>query len=137
MRFLAIDPGDKRTGLAVGDDETGQAGPVDVITTGDPGDLLRGIRQAIDAYDPEALVVGLPLNADGTAGPAAKKAEALARLLEQHTGLTVHRADERLTSYAADQQMSQTGLTHGQKKDRRDALAAAAILRDFLARRGQ
>lgn len=131
-RYLAIDYGAKRTGLAVGDSLTRQAGPVDVIHAADHAQLLRGIRDAIDEFGPDELVVGIPFNADGSLSDAAKKSEALCQLLEQHTGLPVHRVDERLTSFEADDQMKQTGLTHGQKKARRDALAAAAILRDFL-----
>jgi putative Holliday junction resolvase len=135
MRYLAIDPGEKRTGLAVGDDETQQAGPVGVINTSDPGTLLRELAKAIDEHGPEALVIGVPLNMDGSEGPAAKKARALAMMLHQHTGLQVHTFDERLTSYEADQRMSQSGLTRKQKKQRRDAIAAAAILSDFLTSR--
>jgi putative Holliday junction resolvase len=134
MRYLAIDSGGKRTGLAVGDDLTGQAGPVGMIETSDPATLLREIRQAIDEHAPDELVIGVPLNMDDTVGPAAKKAQALAMLLEQNTGLKVHCVDERLTSFEADELMKQSGLTHKQKKARRDALAATAILRDFLAR---
>jgi len=133
-RYLAIDPGDKRTGLAVGDALTGP-GPVGVIEATTPAHLLRELRDAIDAYAPDALVVGIPYNMDGSAGPAAKKAEALAQLLEVHTHLQAHRFDERLTSYAADEQMQRSGLTRRQKKSRRDALAATAILRDFLESR--
>jgi putative Holliday junction resolvase len=135
MRYLAIDYGGKRTGLAVGDDLTRQAGPVGLIETSDNAELLRQLRERIDEFGPDALVIGVPYNMDGTAGPAAKKAEALAMLLEKATGLPVHRVDERLTSYDADERMKQTGLTRGQKKQRRDALAAAAILRDFLEQR--
>lgn len=131
-RYLAIDPGDKRTGLAVGDDATGQAGPAGVIEAAEPRGLLQGIRDAIEEYRPDALVIGVPYNMDGGEGPAARKSLALAALLELNTGLSVHRADERLTSYAADDAMRLTGLTHRQKKSRRDALAAAVILRDFL-----
>lgn len=131
-RYLAIDYGGKRTGLAVGDALTRQAGPVGVIEAADNAALLRGLRGAIEEYAPDALVLGIPWNMDGSPGPAAKKAEALAMLLEQATGLTVHRVDERLSSFDADDRMKQSGLTRGQKKQRRDALAAAAILRDFL-----
>ena len=135
MIYLAIDPGEKRSGLAVGDDETGQAGPVGVIEPCDPAGLLRGVRRAVEAYAPDALVVGVPYNMDGSEGPAAKKARDLARRIGEATGLPVRLVDERLTSYAADESMKQTGLTRKQKKARRDALAAAAILRDFLHRR--
>jgi putative Holliday junction resolvase len=132
MRYLAIDPGGKRTGLATGDDQTQLVGPIGLVESTDPQTLLRAIAQAIDEHAIEAVVVGLPLNMDGTQGPAAKRAEALAQLLEAHSGLPVHRFDERLSSYQADQDMRQSGYTRKQKKQRRDALAAAAILRDFF-----
>ena len=133
MRYLSIDLGEKRTGVAVGDDETGIVSPLEVIVTAAPHERLARLGKVIAEHEPDAVVVGWPLNMDGSAGPAAKKAEALALQLTERFGVEVIPMDERLTSAAADQQMSQSGLTHGQKKQRRDALAAAAILRDYLA----
>lgn len=78
------------------------------------------------------LVIGLPLNMDGTEGPRAKHVRAFARLLGERTQREIAFQDERLTTAEADWQMSQSGLTHQQKKSRRDALSAANILRDFL-----
>lgn len=137
MRYLAIDLGERRTGLATGDDETGFATPYDVITTGSDAQRLAELVKVIGREEPDAVVVGLPLNMDGTEGPGAKRARALGAAIAQRCGVTVHFADERLSSAAADDQMARTGLTHGQKKARRDALAAAAILRGFLAMRGK
>lgn len=132
MRYLAIDLGDKRTGLAVGDDATGIVSPQGVVVTGDEQERVRGILRAIEEVGADQLVVGLPLNMDGSEGPGAKKARDMAKALKQRTGLKVHLFDERLSSAAADEQMSQSGLTHKQKKMRRDALAAGNILRGFL-----
>lgn len=137
MRFLAIDPGDKRTGLAVGDDRTNIASPLEIITTSAHHELLRLIDKAIDRQGPGALVLGLPLNMDGSEGPPAKKVRELAIELEKRTGLPVHLFDERLTSYAAEAKLNQSGLTHQGKKKRRDALAAAALLEDFLSDRAR
>ncbi|MEM6854291.1 MAG: Holliday junction resolvase RuvX [Planctomycetota bacterium] len=135
MRFLSIDLGGKRTGLATGDDETGIVSPLDVIVTGNADERLRQLGKFIEAEQPDALVLGMPFNMDGTLGPAAAKSVALAKTLTERFGLPVHPMDERLTSAAADDQMAQSGLTHGQKQARRDALAAANILRDFLETR--
>ncbi len=143
MRYLAIDVGGSRTGLALGDDETGLAGPVGMIEVpagkDGAGALLAAIRSAVTQHlgdsDPGELVVGLPLNMDGTEGPAAKAARALAARLAEVTGRVVHLHDERLSSAQADWSMARSGLTRGQKKQRRDALAAATILADFLASR--
>ncbi|MEM8739271.1 MAG: Holliday junction resolvase RuvX [Planctomycetota bacterium] len=136
MRYLAIDLGDKRTGLAVGDDASGIVSPVDTVVTASADERLRQLVKRIDEHEPDALVLGVPFNMDGSAGPAAAKSRALAATLTQRTGLEVFEMDERLTSATADQQMARSGWTHGQKKARRDALAAAAILRDFLAQPG-
>ncbi len=133
MRYLAIDLGEKRTGLAVGDDVTGIASPVDVIQTSGVEERFSQLARAIDEHGPDALVVGSPLNMDGSDSPGVTKAKAFAEELGKRSGLPVHLFDERLTSVEADEQMAQSGLTYGQKKARRDALAAAVILRGFLA----
>jgi putative holliday junction resolvase len=138
MRYLAIDLGEKRTGLAVGDVITGLSLPAGVIEVdgqlnqGGSELLMAALRKAIAEHGPKGLVIGLPLNMDGTKGKPAKAIEKLGEKLAAQTGLVVHFQDERLTSVQADWQMSQSGMTHGQKKKKRDALAAAAILEDFL-----
>ncbi|XAM01251.1 Holliday junction resolvase RuvX [Phycisphaeraceae bacterium D3-23] len=132
MRYLSIDLGDKRTGVAIGDDVTGIASPHDVVRTGGESDRLRQLLALIESEGPDGVVVGLPLNMDGSLGPAALKAVAVGRQLASASGVPTHFADERQTSQIADEQMAGSGLTHKQKKARRDALAAAAILRVFF-----
>ncbi len=138
MRFLALDLGDKRTGLATGDAVTRLASPLSVVELpmagSDGGErLLDALARIIADERPDGIVVGLPLNMDdGSEGAAAVKVRAYANRLAQRTGLPVHFQDERLTTADADWSMAQSGLTRAQKKARRDALAAAAILRDFL-----
>ncbi len=132
MRFLAIDLGDKRTGLAIGDDETNLASPLTVIEVARGDALIDAITDSINDHAPDAIVLGLPLNMDGTEGEQAKLVREFGEQLHKYCGLEVHYHDERLTSFAADQQMARTGRTHKQKKRLRDALAAAEILRDFL-----
>lgn len=132
MRYLSIDLGEKRTGVAVGDDESGIASPIDVIVTSSADERVRRLGKLIEEHEPGALVLGLPMNMDGSVGPAAMKSQALAAQLTERFGLAVHLVDERQTSQRADEQMARTGLTRGQKKARRDALAAAVILQVFL-----
>lgn len=137
MRLMAIDLGDQRTGLAVGDTVTGLVSPAGVIRVPiarhDGAELLGAIARAVGEHGPRRLVLGLPLNMDDTEGPRARQARAFAQRLARATGLPVDLRDERLSSADADWAMARSGLTHGQKKSRRDALAAAAILRDHLA----
>lgn len=148
MRYIALDLGDKRTGVAVGDAITRLVTPVDVLQVplGHSGgdSLLAAISAAADEHlgpalragrpgSPGEIVIGLPVNMDGTEGPRAKLVRAFAARIAERTGRPVRFQDERLTSAAADWAMARTGLTHKQKKERRDALAAAAILEDFLS----
>lgn len=139
MRYIAIDLGEKRTGVAVGESISGLVTPAGVleVPSAAAGDgLLSAVLAAIDEHfgtSAGEVVVGLPLNMDDSEGPASKRARAFAAQIAARTGRAVHVQDERLTSADADWAMARSGLTHKQKKQRRDALAAAAILRDFLA----
>lgn len=132
MRYLSIDLGDKRTGVAIGDAITGIVSPLDVINTSSDTERFTRLRDLIEWEGPGALVVGWPLNMDGSVGPAAQKCKAFADRLSEATRLPVHLQDERLSSAFADEQMAMSGLTHKQKKARRDAMAAANILRGFF-----
>ena len=145
MRYLGIDLGNARSGFAVGSDETAMAAPVGRVeharrrgvepkaaATQRRADQERAVADMIARHDPGALVLGLPVNMDGSEGPAALQLRAFADRLRERFGLRVHLVDERLSSDAADHRMARTGLTHGQKKARRDSLAAAEILQRFL-----
>ena len=132
VRYLALDLGTKRTGIAVGDDETGSAMPVAVIETPDEAALLAAIDNQIQEHGPDAIVVGLPLNMDGTEGTPAEAARALAERIAAHTTLPVHVQDERLTSDAARRRMAETGPVRGRRDD---AIAAAIILEEYLGGR--
>ena len=132
MKYLAIDYGLKRTGLAVADDQMRIPLPLEVIKTSSSQERIRRIAVAIEDQGADALVLGLPLNMDGSEGPASKNARDFSRQLADAFGLPVHLVDERLTSHEAQNALSETGLSSRKTKPHRDAVAAAAILRDFL-----
>jgi putative Holliday junction resolvase len=133
MRYLAVDLGGKRTGLAVGDDLTRIASPVDVLEIPPGPRLVEAILRAIAEHGPDALVIGLPLNMDGSEGEASKQARAFGDLLANAASLPIEFHDERLTSRAAELDLA--GLyTRKGKKRRLDAVAAARILSGYLAR---
>ena len=135
MRFLAIDLGDKRTGIAVGDDELRIAQPVCVLEVPIGKQLVIAIVNQIQEHGVDELVIGLPLNMDGSLGQRAEMTQEFSEELSNTTNKTIHLQDERLTSAAAESQLSGSGKTHKQKKKIRDALAATEILSDFLHRR--
>lgn len=134
MRYLCIDLGEKRTGIATGDDVTRTVSPIAVLRLPHGPVLAAALRALIREHEPHGIVIGLPLNMDGSENESTRRVRAFGEELAASTGLPVHYQDERLTSYAADQKMARTGKTHKQKKLLRDALAAAEILRDFFER---
>jgi putative Holliday junction resolvase len=143
VRYLAIDLGGKRTGLAIGDSVLRLPAPVAVLEVGMDERAGEALVEAIGAAvveqlgpaesSPGELVIGLPINMDGTEGPGAERARGFAARIGRATGRRVHLFDERLTSADADWTMARSGLTHKQKKRRRDALAASALLQSFFA----
>lgn len=135
MRFLAVDLGDKRTGLAIADEDPKIVHPLSVLEVPIGPLLIDAIKKAICEHDAQALVFGLPLDMDGTIGPRAKLTQEFGKKIALRTSIEVFYQDERLTSVAAEEHLSQSGKTHKQKKRVRDALAAAEILNDFLATR--
>lgn len=132
MRYLAIDHGDKRTGLAVCDQSEMLVTPLKVVETSSENELLRQVARIIESEHIEAVVVGLPLNMDDTEGPRAKKVRAFAAVLSEKINIPVLFHDERLSSFEAEEQILDLELTRKKKKKRLDAMAAAAILRSFL-----
>jgi len=135
MRFLCIDLGDKRTGLAVCDGDETIASPVGVIEGG--GNLYNKIIETVGQYQAQALVFGLPLNMDGSENERTVQTKRFAEEIKDKINLPVFFQDERLSSYSAQNRLSQTGLTHKKKKNRIDAIAAAEILKEFIVARGK
>lgn len=135
MRFLCIDLGDKRTGFAVCDDNETIASPVSVTEGG--RNLCSEITQAIEQYQAQALVFGLPLNMDGSEGERAQIVRKFAAEMAGKIKIPIFFQDERLSSYSAQDRLSQTGLTYKKKKNKIDAIAAAEILKEFITARGK
>jgi putative holliday junction resolvase len=134
MRYMAIDLGEKRTGIATGDSITGLAQPRVVIEQSKGEALVRKLLVEIDDFGPTRLVIGLPINMDGSEGPAAKAVRSFGEELAARSKVPVDYQDERLTSFAAEKHLDRSGRTHKEKRELRDALAAAEILRDYLRR---
>lgn len=133
MRFLCIDLGDKRTGLAICDDDELLASPLMVLEG--QKNLQDEIVKIVQNNQAEGLVFGLPLNMDGSESERAAGARNFAEKIKSKIDLPVFFQDERLSSYSAGQKLSRTGLTHKKKKNKIDAIAAAEILNEFLAAR--
>ncbi len=138
-RILAIDPGEKRIGVAAADLRTRLAVPVTTIDAG--ADPVEAVTQLAREQDAQALVVGLALTLSGALGPQAQRAQALADALAGRLDIPVHTWDERLTSAEARRRLPRparrTARTGPSARKRRpkgdlDAMAAAIILQAYL-----
>jgi len=133
MRYLAIDYGAKRTGLAVCDAAETIASPLKTIHG--QKNLLKRIVEVIETQDVGAVVVGLPLNMDGSESDQTRLVRKFSRQLKGVLHVQVFFQDERLSSFGAEDRLSPANLTTEKLRDRVDAVAAAEILEAFLDRK--
>ena len=131
MKFLGIDYGTRRIGLAFGD-ELGIATPLPALTDAEPAKRRAGLAAVVKQRRITELVLGYPYNMDGTAGFKAKEVDAFAESLKKELGLPVHFIDERLTSHMAEAGMNQKQLREIRAQGIVDSRAAAIILQDYL-----
>jgi putative holliday junction resolvase len=137
MRTLAIDFGTRRIGLALSDPGGKFATPLKVLQVTTAAVSISEIVQILKSEDVERIVIGFPLNMDGSRGPASVKVIAFARSLKAEMDIPIVFVDERLSSFEAEQSLAERRrggerLTRKSKKERLDALAAAGFLQEFL-----
>src|SRR5579862_5233388 len=137
MRTLAIDLGTRRVGLAMSDEGGRFATPFDVLEVNSPEHAAESIIPIIKREGVQRLVVGVPLNMDGSIGPAARSAAKWGQNLASRCNLPLVLLDERLSSFDAEQQLIDRKrggekITRQSKKRRLDAIAAASFLQAYL-----
>lgn len=132
-RLIGVDYGRRRIGLAIGDAGVGIASPAEVLAgRGDPAVDAESVARYAAAQQAAGIVVGLPLNMDGTRGPQAKLTQAFAAALRTRTACVVVLWDERLSSFQADAHLSAAGVGGLRRQRLRDAIAAQVILQSYL-----
>jgi len=132
VRILAFDHGTRSTGVAVSDELGLTAQGVKVIRHGPR--RWEEIAELIEAYMPECIVVGLPLNMDGSCGPSADGAKRFAHQLEERFRRKVVFWDERLSSVGAERVLLEADLSRRKRKKVIDKMAAVFILEGYLVR---
>ena len=132
MRIMAIDYGDAHTGIAVSDPTGLLAGFTTVFTAYRPEEVAQRVAELAREHGAEELVLGHPVNMDGSLGPRSEKAKAMQALLEEATGLPVVLWDERRTTIDAHHILYQSGKNAKQRKKVVDAVAATLILEGYL-----
>jgi putative Holliday junction resolvase len=137
MKLLALDVGDRRVGVAVSDAAGLLANPLVVIRRASKAEDFRRIARLVREQEAEGLVIGHPLNADGSAGPQARRVERYAAALVgalQEEGLNLPTVlwDEYMSTQRAQEIMIEAGRSARNRQGRIDAVAAAVILQDYL-----
>lgn len=133
QRAMAFDYGTKQIGVAVGQTLTRRAEPVAVLRARDGVPDWNDIARLISEWKPDTLVVGLPLNMDGSSSEMSGRAEKFSRRLHGRFNLPVHCIDERLSTFEAKQSLRDSGRTPASYRDNPvDSLAAALLLETWL-----
>ena len=134
MRIAALDVGEARIGIAVSDELGLTAQGVGVVQRRGGRHDLEALAERLAPYQPERLVVGLPLNMNGTEGPQAEKVRAFATRVAEHLNLPLEFSDERLTTVAAERTLLEADLSRRRRRDLVDQVAATLILQTYLDR---
>jgi len=135
MTCLGLDFGTKRIGVAISEGAGWVArGLVTIERRGGLRDL-EAIGRLAREHEADMVVMGLPLNMDGSEGRMADLARRFAAELGEHIGIEIHLFDERLSSFAADEIMQRAELKRSRRKAKRDQVAAALILEGWLEAR--
>lgn len=133
MKIMAVDYGDARTGVAFSDISGTLVGETTVLRANGPRAAEENLVSIIAEKKPERVVIGNPLNMDGTAGVRSERSHELAEILRERTGLRVDLWDERRTTVDAHRILSEAGTRGQKRKNTVDAVAASLILEGYLA----
>jgi putative Holliday junction resolvase len=132
MRLLAVDPGERHIGVAVSDPSGTIARPLTTLTHESRAKDAERLAALAREHEVEGIVLGLALNADGEAGPQARRAERLADAIRAVTDLPVIPHDESFSSAAAQTLMLASGKKRRERRAQIHAVTAAALLQSFL-----
>ena len=136
-RLLGIDPGKKRIGLAISDEDKLVSTPLKTILKKKNFNLIKEIKEIIEENNIKGIVVGNPLNMDGSKGSSSQSSNDFARNLSNNISVPVTMWDERLSSEGAFKLSANTGVNTSKKIEKLDQNAASFILQgalDYLKR---
>ena len=131
-RILGLDFGSKKIGVAVSDELRLTAHGLENIRARPAEKALEVLKQVAREYNVGEIVIGLPLNMDGTSGPGAEAARIFAGQVEAELSVKVYLSDERLTTVMAEKTLLEANLSREKRKKLRDRIAAVLILQNFL-----
>ena len=131
-RLMAIDPGGKRIGIAISDENKIVATPYTTIIKENYADLVSQIKKIIKEHQIEGIVIGNPINMDGSHGPSSQSAKDLAKNLSKDITKNITLWDERLSSQGAFNLSNDLGINSSKKVKKLDENSAQFILQGLL-----
>tara|TARA_Y100000817_G_C16491480_1_gene382630 strand:- start:41 stop:505 length:465 start_codon:yes stop_codon:yes gene_type:complete len=131
-RLIGIDPGGRRIGIAISDENKIVATPYTTIIRENYADLVSQIRKITDEYKIDGIVVGNPINMDGSEGPSSQSAKVLAKNLSKDITKNITLWDERLSSQGAFNLSSDLAINTSKKVRKLDENSAQFILQGLL-----
>ena len=132
MRVMGLDPGDKRTGVAISDPLGWTAQGKKVIESSSFQDIIKEVKELIEQYEVEKIIVGLPRNMDGSLGERAQRVEKFIEELKSQVDIPVKAWDERLSTAQAERTLLEADLSRQRRKQVIDKMAAVMILQNYL-----
>jgi len=136
MRTLALDPGERRVGVAITDPTGTVCQPFETIRTrglASPA-LLERIVEIVETHEVGQIVIGLPVHMDGREGSGAEAARSFGSAVAAATGAPVDFVDERWSTLEAERLLREAGARGKRDKGRVDRIAASLLLETYLAR---
>lgn len=131
-RTLGLDYGDRRLGFAVSDDSGTIAFPHTVVTCRNAEEAVAAIERIAKETRAQKLVVGLPINMNGTLGPRAEMTQEMIRRLRGRLSIPIESWDERLSTCSAEHVLIEAGASRKRRKEVIDKLAAQILLQNYL-----
>ena len=131
-RLIGIDPGGKRIGIALSDENKIVATPYTTIIKENYRDLVDQIKKIVKEYDIDGIVIGNPINMDGTEGPSSQSAKDLAKNLSKDITENITLWDERLSSQGAFNLSNDLAINSSKKVKKLDENSAQFILQGIL-----
>ncbi|NQT95925.1 MAG: Holliday junction resolvase RuvX [Candidatus Omnitrophica bacterium] len=131
-RVIGIDFGERRIGIAVSDETETISSVVSGIEVGSIKDCIDNVKAAAEEYKAKEIVVGLPINMDGSKGPSAEKAINFCEKLKQELSIPVLTYDERLTTKQGESILLSADMSRAKRKKKIDKLAAQIMLQGYL-----
>jgi len=131
-RIIGLDIGHKRIGVAVSDETGFLATGIEAISVKSIAATIDKLKSIVDKYSAEVIVVGLPLNMNGSVGPSAEKVLALCKKMEKGLAVAVLTFDERLTTKQGEVLLLQADMSRKKRKQKIDKVAAQIMLQSYL-----